>query len=85
MDGCRWEVLITIGILVIGSSSSPLFPRESESREVRYLDGFWNFRADNSSSRDAGFTNSWFKQPLSTVSCFFWLVGGGGGGGGVYF
>ena len=48
--------------------SSSLFPRETESREVKVLNGLWNFRVDNSSSRDAGFTNEWFKKPLKKVS-----------------
>lgn len=41
-----------------------LFPRESESREVKDLCGFWNFRADMSANRMAGFEQSWFAKPL---------------------
>ena len=48
--------------------SSSLFPRETESREVKVLNGLWNFRVDNSSSRDAGFTDEWFKKSLKKVS-----------------
>lgn len=67
MGGVEWQLLLMFFVYLRRCMTSPLFPRESESREVRYLDGFWNFRADNSSSRDAGFTNSWFKQPLTTT------------------
>ncbi|KAL9981810.1 hypothetical protein ACROYT_G010565 [Oculina patagonica] len=41
-----------------------LFPRDSESREVKDLSGFWNFRADMSANRNAGFEQSWFAKPL---------------------
>ena len=44
-----------------------LFPRDSESREVKDLSGFWDFRADMSISRNAGFEQSWFAKPLWQV------------------
>ena len=47
-----------------------LFPRDSESREVKDLSGFWNFRADLSANRNAGFEQNWFAKPL-------WQVGNG--------
>ncbi|XP_030648398.1 beta-glucuronidase isoform X1 [Chanos chanos] len=42
-----------------------LFPRESPSREVKELNGLWNFRADISSDRNSGFENAWYKSPLA--------------------
>lgn len=45
-----------------------LFPRDSESREVKDLSGFWNFRADMSADRNAGFEGKWFSQPLWQVT-----------------
>lgn len=50
-----------------GTASGLLYPRESESREVKILDGLWNFRADFSASRTAGLVDEWYSQPLSTV------------------
>ena len=47
-----------------------LFPRDSESREVKDLSGFWNFRADMSQNRNAGFEQSWFAKPLWQVTNF---------------
>ena len=44
-----------------------LYPRESESREVKELNGLWHFRADYSPGRDAGFTEQWYREPLSKV------------------
>ncbi len=38
-----------------------LYPRESESREVKELNGIWKFRADG---RGMGNTEQWFAAPL---------------------
>lgn len=42
-----------------------LYPRESETREVRCLDGIWNFRLSDSLQ---GYTEHWQAQDLSKVS-----------------
>lgn len=44
-----------------------LFPRDSESRQVKDLSGFWNFRADMSANRNAGFEQQWYAKPLWEV------------------
>jgi hypothetical protein len=44
-----------------------LFPRDSESRESKSLDGIWNFRAEPFGSNDLGITEQWFNAPLSQV------------------
>ena len=57
-------------LLVAASKSKPpgmLFPRDSESRQVKDLSGFWNFRADMSANRNAGFEQNWFAKPLWQV------------------
>lgn len=41
--------------------------KDSETREVKDLCGLWNFRADMSNDRKAGFRESWFSKPLSKV------------------
>ena len=38
-----------------------LYPRESETREVRDLSGIWAFRADK---QGAGFAEEWYAKPL---------------------
>lgn len=55
---------------VIASSESSwhggiLYPRESESREVKSLDGIWNFR--RSEDPLIGFREKWFTKDLSRV------------------
>ncbi|XP_071789903.1 beta-glucuronidase-like isoform X2 [Asterias amurensis] len=42
-----------------------LYPRESLSREIKDLNGLWNFRADVSPSRNEGFVEKWFEAPLA--------------------
>lgn len=45
-----------------------LFPRESSSREVKELNGLWDFRADKSPNRNQGFEREWYKGRLAEVS-----------------
>ena len=61
-------LILVLGTLCLSSSDGLLYPRESESREIKTLDSIWNFRADFSSSRTAGFTKLWFNQPLAAVT-----------------
>lgn len=44
-----------------------LFPQESESREMKVLDGIWDFRADNSTSRNQGLEEKWYSKRLKKV------------------
>ena len=75
MAGCvtafAFQVLVSLLLLNVSriESSLPgmLYPRESESREVKDLSGIWNFRADTSRDRHAGFEEKWFSKPLSQV------------------
>ncbi|XP_040906844.1 beta-glucuronidase [Toxotes jaculatrix] len=46
-------------------SSGMLFPRESSSREVKELNGLWDFRADKSPDRNQGFERAWYKSRLA--------------------
>uniref|UniRef100_A0AAY5KL30 Beta-glucuronidase n=1 Tax=Esox lucius TaxID=8010 RepID=A0AAY5KL30_ESOLU len=45
--------------------SGMLFPQESSSREIKELNGLWNFRADMSPSRNVGFEQEWYKSRLA--------------------
>src|SRR5262245_4291546 len=40
-----------------------LFPRKSETREIRDLCGRWNFKVD---WKDEGMRGRWFSRPLSS-------------------
>lgn len=66
------EIFLVFNCLFISTVSSAQSPgmlrvRESETREVKDLSGIWNFRADKSPDRMAGFRESWFLKPLSKV------------------
>ena len=60
-------VLLLVALCLSGGEGL-LYPRESQSREVKVIDALWNFRADFSSGRDAGFVEEWYNQPLGMVS-----------------
>ena len=46
-------------------SQGMLFPRETETRQVKFLDGMWDFRADISF---VGFEEMWYSLPLAEVN-----------------
>ncbi|XP_065215861.1 beta-glucuronidase isoform X1 [Planococcus citri] len=63
--------LLALWIKVITSDSSTnsiqggiLYPRESESREVKSLDGIWNFRLSDTDPL-LGFKEKWYSKDLS--------------------
>lgn len=45
-----------------------LYPRESESREVKSLDGLWDFMVSPSGDALKGYREGWFADDLSKVS-----------------
>lgn len=47
--------------------SGMLKPIESETREIRSLDGLWNFRVAASNDTLLGFKQKWYNGPLSEV------------------
>ena len=54
-------------LLIIGGGNPLLYPRESESREVKDLSGRWKFRVDESSDRYQGFREQWWTKPLEST------------------
>ena len=44
-----------------------LYPRDSETRQIKSLDGMWSFRADTSLHRSDGFELRWYDQALHQV------------------
>ena len=51
-------------LLVLIPERECLFPRESETREVKVLDGVWDFTLSPNDDQDKGFRQMWFLQPL---------------------
>ncbi|KAK7088745.1 beta-glucuronidase-like [Littorina saxatilis] len=62
---CLPPSLLILGLAVSVVCAGSLYPRDSESRVVKTLDGIWDFRADYSNSRNDSFQHSWWSQPLS--------------------
>uniref|UniRef100_A0A8C9XTP1 Beta-glucuronidase n=1 Tax=Sander lucioperca TaxID=283035 RepID=A0A8C9XTP1_SANLU len=58
---CLFAVFEAVCLLDTGM----LFPRESSSREVKELNGRWDFRADKSPNRNQGFEKAWYKSRLA--------------------
>lgn len=44
-----------------------LYPRESETRELKSLDGIWNFVKSNETAPTEGIREKWYKHDLSKV------------------
>ncbi|GFG37069.1 hypothetical protein Cfor_05748 [Coptotermes formosanus] len=65
--GCRQWVSLTLVMILVASpvtGKGVLYPTDSESRTVYYLDGIWNFRPANESDPDVGHREGWYKQEL---------------------
>ncbi|KAM9526020.1 beta-glucuronidase [Guaruba guarouba] len=65
--GCRLLLLLLLLLALWRAAALPrgmLYPRDTPSRERKELGGLWSFRADLSPSRDAGFVQRWYRQPL---------------------
>ncbi|XP_065054436.1 beta-glucuronidase-like [Rhopilema esculentum] len=61
------EILVLViicEIFIFLRTECLLYPRESESREVKDISGLWSFRADNSTNRNLGFEKEWWQKPL---------------------
>ncbi|XP_032596877.1 beta-glucuronidase isoform X3 [Drosophila grimshawi] len=60
---------LTLALIILNkdvqTSRGMLYPRESETREVRTLDGIWNFVRSDESNPTQGIRDGWFKDDLS--------------------
>ncbi|XP_063225290.1 beta-glucuronidase isoform X2 [Bacillus rossius redtenbacheri] len=61
--------VLVLGAAVLGAAARDgpgggLYPRQSESRDVRSLDGVWDFRLSPESDPLLGFREHWYSQPL---------------------
>ncbi|XP_023221887.1 beta-glucuronidase-like [Centruroides sculpturatus] len=42
-----------------------IYPRDSETRDSKLLDGIWNFRTADAQDQERGFREKWYLKPLS--------------------
>lgn len=61
-----WYLLMLFSLTQI-SALGILYPKESETREVKSLDGLWNFAILNDTNFDF-YKNDWWKGDLNLVS-----------------
>ena len=53
---------ILLIIIYLHVSHGLLYPRESETREIKSLDGLWKFRTQPSLEPELGFDSMWFEN-----------------------
>uniref|UniRef100_A0A1B0C236 Glycosyl hydrolases family 2 sugar binding domain-containing protein n=1 Tax=Glossina palpalis gambiensis TaxID=67801 RepID=A0A1B0C236_9MUSC len=61
------EKPITDQPLTVKNTKGHLYPRESETREVRSLDGLWSFVKSEIENPEQGFRELWYKQELHKI------------------
>ena len=62
-------------IIVIKLCNASLYPRESETREVKSLNGVWNFRTIAiNGDQNIGFNDKWYSKPLQLVNVFNFYI-----------
>lgn len=66
MMWCANLVLSILALVTCVNTAGILYPRESESREVKSLDGMWNFRLSLPDPL-VGFKERWYMKELSKV------------------
>lgn len=60
----------TLALIIVNKNVEPtrgmLYPRESETREVRSLDGIWNFARSDQTNPTEGVREGWYKNDLAS-------------------
>ncbi|XP_055902504.1 beta-glucuronidase isoform X2 [Eupeodes corollae] len=71
MGAVAYLVHFAIGMMILNNEVSQtkgiLYPRESETRDVRSLDGMWNFLKSDESNPTQGVRDKWYMDDLSKV------------------
>jgi beta-glucuronidase len=68
--GCiGYLVHVVFGVMLVSGEEKQtqglMYPRESETREVRSLDGLWKFARSNPFQPSEGLTKKWYSKDLS--------------------
>lgn len=78
MQPSQYIFSLIFGFMMFGGKESRtvglLYPRESETREVKSLDGIWNFVRSNDTTPTAGIREKWFADDLSKVGKYFNMI-----------
>ncbi|XP_050520628.1 beta-glucuronidase-like isoform X2 [Daktulosphaira vitifoliae] len=65
------NIILIIAIYLFSMSLALLFPTESESREIRTLHGFWNFKISPLDDQLKGFTELWYTKRFDELGDYF--------------
>lgn len=72
MGAIGYLIHVTLALVILNKeverTSGMMYPRESETREVRTLDGIWNFVKSEDTNPTQGVREKWYKDDLSKVS-----------------
>lgn len=70
--GTRAEAALLFLALIVFKTrlgaSTLLYPRDSETREQKSLDGVWHFRVPHAADGNAAFHENWFASSFQEVS-----------------
>jgi len=61
------KIAVSLMLVLFGCfsrSEALLYPRETETREIKDLNGKWMFRIDDSQDRNQSFRENWWEKPL---------------------
>lgn len=68
------STLLILEGIVVTQCSNLLYPHESETREVKSLNGIWRFLADDTGREGRGFKENWYRNPLADEVCLHLLL-----------
>lgn len=78
MRRCQHVLSFIFGFMVFITkdtrTTALLYPHESETREIKTLDGIWNFIKLNQTTPNQGILDKWYLNDLSKVSCVFFSI-----------
>lgn len=72
MKGTLSVVFSFCMLIYVVNCSGVLYPRESETREVKSLNGIWQFLVDDAGGAGHGFRERWYHKSLSNEVACYW-------------
>lgn len=78
MGSVGYLIKLAIAMLIFSSEEFQtrglLYPRESETRDVKSLDGMWQFAKSKVTDPAEGYRRKWMSNDLSKVCLFYFLI-----------
>lgn len=71
---CRFALIVVLlSVWCYPNSHALLYPREGPMRQVKRLDGVWNFKLAPINNPDQGFVDAWHSDAWNKV-CVSWRL-----------